>query len=99
MLLAGAAARQFGSLCIEPEHLPLRLLAEDALLNKRFIRPHSDWTVIWKQIEDHIPKRKMISGSVDLPFSNECKQVLLHAAEEADSLSNQHMGTNTFCWV
>jgi hypothetical protein len=45
MLLAGAAARQFGSLCIEPDHLLLRLLAEDALLNKRFIRPHSDWSI------------------------------------------------------
>jgi ATP-dependent Clp protease ATP-binding subunit ClpC len=93
IFFAGYEARKFGSPCIETEHLLLGLLREDAILHKRFIRPHSSWTVIWKQIEDHTAKREEISAFVDLPFSNECKQVLLYTAEEAGGLSNQHIGT------
>jgi ATP-dependent Clp protease ATP-binding subunit ClpC len=93
MFFAGYEARQSGSPCIETEHLLLGLLREDAVLKKRFIRPHSSPESIWKQIEDHTVKRERVSALIDLPFSTEYTRVLLYAAEEADGLSNQHIGT------
>ena len=37
--------------------------------------------------------REKVSTSVDLPVSQEAKQVLIHAAEEAERLSHRHIGT------
>jgi ATP-dependent Clp protease ATP-binding subunit ClpC len=93
IFFAGYEARQSGSPYIETEHLLLELLRECAVLNKRFIRPYSTPEMIRKQIEDHTTKREKGSALVDLPFSNEFKQVLLYAAEEADRSPDQHIGT------
>jgi len=86
-------ASQFGSPYIETEHLLLGLLREDKALSYRFLRPHASVESIRTQIEGHTTIREKVSTSVDLPLSNECKRVLAYAAEEAERLSHQHIGT------
>src|SRR5271167_3716115 len=86
-------ASQVGSPYIETEHLVLGLLREDKVLILRFLPSHASVESIHKQIEGRITIREKISTSVDLPLSNECKRVLAYAAEEAERLSQKHLGT------
>lgn len=86
-------ANQFGSPYIETEHLLLGLLREDKALANRFLRSHAPVESIRKQIESHSTAREKSSTSVDLPVSNESKRVLAYAAEEADRLANNNIGT------
>jgi ATP-dependent Clp protease ATP-binding subunit ClpC len=85
-------ASQFGSPYIETEHLLLGLLREDKALTNRFLRSHAVVESIRKQVEAHTTIREKVSTSVDLPLSNESKRVLAHAAEEAERMSNKHIG-------
>jgi ATP-dependent Clp protease ATP-binding subunit ClpC len=85
-------ASQFGSPYIETEHLLLGLLREDKALTNRFLRSHAVVESIRKQIEEHTTIREKVSTSVDLPLSNESKRVLAYAAEEAERMSNKHIG-------
>ncbi|MGC2300328.1 MAG: Clp protease N-terminal domain-containing protein [Acidobacteriaceae bacterium] len=86
-------ASQFGSPYIETDHLLLGLLREDKALTNRFLHSHGSVESIRKQIEAHTTVRESIATSVDLPLSNECKRVLSFAAEEAETLSHKHIGT------
>src|ERR1700692_3154674 len=86
-------ASQFGSPCIETEHLLLGLLREDKALANRFLRSSASVESIRKQIEAHTTLREKVSTSVDLPLSHECKRVLAYGAEEAERLNHQHIGT------
>ena len=74
-------ASQFGSPCIETEHLLLGLLREDKALANRFLRSSASVESIRKQIEAHTTLREKVSTSVDLPLSHECKRVLAYGAE------------------
>lgn len=86
-------ACQFGSPYIETEHLLLGLLREDKALTNRFLRSHASVESIRKQIEGRTVIREKVSTSVDLPLSNESKRVLAYAGEEAERLTNRHIGT------
>src|ERR1700683_3582359 len=86
-------ASQFGSPCIETEHLLLGLLREDKALANRFLRSTASVESIRKQIEAHTTLREKVSTSVDLPLSHECKRVLAYGAEEAERLNHKHIGT------
>jgi ATP-dependent Clp protease ATP-binding subunit ClpC len=86
-------ASQFGSPCIETEHLLLGLLREDKSLSNRFLRSNASVESIRKQIEAHTTMREKVSTSVDLPLSHECKRVLAYGAEEAERLNHKHIGT------
>jgi uncharacterized damage-inducible protein DinB len=86
-------ASQFGQPYIETEHLLLGVLREDKALTNRFLRALEPVESVRKQIEGHTTIREKISTSVDLPLSNECKRVLAYAAEEAEVLSHQYIGT------
>src|SRR5712664_343588 len=86
-------ASQFGSPCIETEHLLLGLLREDKALANRFLRSSASVESIRKQIEAHTTLREKVSTSVDLPLSHECKRVLAYGAEEAERLNHRHIGT------
>src|SRR5215472_4026340 len=86
-------ASQFGSPCIETEHLLLGLLREDKSLANRFLRSNASVESIRKQIEAHTTMREKVSTSVDLPLSHECKRVLAYGAEEAERLNHKHIGT------
>ena len=85
-------ASQFGSPYIETEHLLLGLLREDKGLLRQFI-PNLSAESIRQQIESATLIREKIHTSVDLPLSTECKRVMAYAAEEAEKLSHDHIGT------
>ena len=86
-------ASQCGSPYIETEHLLLGLLREDKGLTDRFLRSPETPEAIRKAVEQHTTIREKIDTSVDLPLRNENKRVLAYAAEEAERLSHQHIGT------
>lgn len=86
-------ASQFGSPYIETEHLLLGLLREDKALTFRFLQTTGAVASIRKQIEGHSTLGEKTSTSIDLPVTNECKRVMAYAAEEAERLSHQQIGT------
>lgn len=86
-------ASQFGARCIETEHLLLGLLREDKGLTHRFLRESTPAENIRKQIEASTVAGEKVSTSVDMPLSDESRRVLDHAAEEAELLLHQHIGT------
>jgi ATP-dependent Clp protease ATP-binding subunit ClpC len=86
-------ASVFGSRRIETEHVLLGLLREHKALTNRFLRSHTSFESIRKQIEEHTIIREQVPTSVDLPLTNESKRALDYAAEEAERLSHKHIGT------
>ncbi len=86
-------AGQFGSPYIESEHMLIAVMREDKALMNRFLPADTSFELIFKQIHNQTPVREKISTSVDLPLSNECNRALAYAAEEAERLSHQHIGT------
>jgi len=86
-------ASQYGSSLIESEHLLLGLLREDKALSNRFLRGHGSIETIRKQIEGRTTIRERVSTSVELPFSEEVKQILRHALEQAERMAHKHIGT------
>jgi ATP-dependent Clp protease ATP-binding subunit ClpA len=85
-------ASQFGSQYIETEHLFLGLAREDKALF-RFLSLKVDRESIEKEVSAHITVGRPLPTSVDLPVSEESKNVLKYAAEEADRLKDDHIGT------
>ena len=85
---------QLGARRIETEHVLLGLLREDKALSSRFF-PHVEAALesIRRQIESRSSVREKISTSVELPLSDESKRVLTYAAEEADRLMCNYIGT------
>src|SRR2546422_8300957 len=71
----------------------LGLLREDKALANRFLRSHAAVESLRKQIEGHTTIREKVSTSVDLPLTHECKRVLAYGTEEAERLSQKHIGT------
>jgi ATP-dependent Clp protease ATP-binding subunit ClpC len=86
-------ASQYGSPCIETEHLLLGLVREDKGLANRYLRTQGSIESIRKEIESRITIRERISTSVEVPLSAESKRILAFAAEEADRLGTKHVGT------
>jgi ATP-dependent Clp protease ATP-binding subunit ClpA len=86
-------ASQFGSTNIETEHLLLGLLRESHSAVKRFLGVEISPASIRKQIEAHTPIPKEPSASFDQPLANDSKRVLAYAAEEAQRLGVNLIGT------
>lgn len=86
-------ASQYGSPCIETEHLLLGLLREDPPLCKQFLGPTNFATDIRTEIEKQVTRRERISTSVEMPLTEECRKVLKLAAEESERLAHQNTGT------
>jgi hypothetical protein len=86
-------ASQFGSPSIETEHLLLGLLREDTALAGRMARSPLSPRDVRKRIEEELPHGAWISTSIDMPLSAAAKAVLAAAAEEAESLGNNHVET------
>lgn len=86
-------ASQYGSPLIDTEHVLLGLLREDRALAKRFLGEVETETTIRTEIERHIQPRERIPTSVEMPLTEDCKKVLFKAAEEAERLGHQHVGT------
>lgn len=85
-------ASQYGSPCIETEHLLLGLLREDPGLASLF--PNSkDINEIRAEVEPRIERHDPIPTSVELPLTAQCKRALHLAAEEANGLASRTIGT------
>src|SRR6187399_2895790 len=94
LFFARYEASQLGSISIETEHLLLGLIREGKGLTSRiFARSHLSLESIRKEIEGRTVFREKVSTSVEIPFSAETKRVLGFAAEEADRLLHNYIGT------
>ena len=86
-------ASEVGCPYIESEHLLIGLLRESGPA----LRKHMGGAVNMEEIRAEITaatiRRTPTSTSVDLPLSNECKRILAYAAEEAQRLRHEHIGT------
>jgi ATP-dependent Clp protease ATP-binding subunit ClpC len=87
-------ASQLGSGAIETEHLLLGLIREGKGLTSRlFAKSHLSMDQIRKDVEGRSPYREKVSTSLEIPLSAECKRVLGHAADEAERMSHNYIGT------
>jgi len=87
-------ASQLGSNSIETEHLLLGLIREGKGLTSRiFSKSHLSMETIRKEIEGRALYRDKVSTSVDIPLSPESKRVLSFAAEEAERMLHNYIGT------
>ena len=94
LFFARYEASQLGSISIETEHLLLGLIREGKGLTSRvFARSHFSLESIRKEIEGQTVFLEKVSTSVEIPFSTETKRVLQHAAEEANRLLHDYIGT------
>ena len=86
-------ASDFGSPYIGPEFLLLGMLREDQNVVTRWLGK-GDWKAIFRdEIANYIDTGPKLSTSVDLPLTEEAKRVLAYAAEEAERLKHEHIGT------
>ena len=94
LFFARYEASQLGSISIETEHLLLGLIREGKGLTSRlFATAHLSLAEIRQEIEGRTVFREKVSTSVEIPFSSEVKLVLQYAAEEADRLLHNYLGT------
>jgi len=93
LYFARSEASEFGSPCIESQHLLLGLLRESKAFVKLFPKPDVAVDTMRKHIQEHSPVRDRISISIDLPISDECQRILLQASEEAERMGHKHIGT------
>jgi ATP-dependent Clp protease ATP-binding subunit ClpA len=94
LFFARYEASQLGSLSIETEHLLLGLMREGKGLIGRILgRAHLSPENVRREVEGRTVFREKVSTSVEIPFSAETKRVLGYAAEEADRLLHNYIGT------
>jgi ATP-dependent Clp protease ATP-binding subunit ClpC len=84
-------ASLLGSLSIETEHLLLGLIREEKGLASRILERSLE--NIRNDIEGRTVSREKVATSVEIPFSAETKQALQSAADEADHLLHNDIGT------
>lgn len=84
-------ASEYGSPVIDTEHLLLGLLREDKQLVERFLtRGAAD---VRSEIEKGISRGERIPTSVEMPLTEDGKNVLNLAAEECERLGHKRIGT------
>jgi hypothetical protein len=94
LFFARYEASQLGSLTIEPEHLLLGLIREGKGLTSRiFARSRLSLDGIRREVEGRTAFHEKVSTSVEIPFAPDTKNVLRFAAEEADRLCHNYIGT------
>lgn len=94
LFFARYEATQLGSLAIESEHILLGLVREGKGLTSRlFARRHVSLEHIRREIESRVTYREKVSASVEIPFSPDSRSILQYAAEEADRLGHNYIGT------
>ena len=84
---------EHGASSIGTEHLLLGLLREDKALLSRFLPTDVSLEMLREQVESHIDTGEKISTSIEIPLSEESKDILKYAAEESESLAHRHIGT------
>ena len=94
LFFARYEASQLGSLSIDTEHFLLGLIREGkGLTNRIFAQSHVSLEGIRKEIEGRTVFREKVSTSIEIPFTPGAKRVLQFAAEEADRLMHNYIGT------
>ena len=86
-------ASQVGSPEIGDEHLLIGLMREDKGLLRRYIGGEPNAESIRAAITASTVVREPSSTSVDLPLTREAQRILAYAAQEAERLAHQHIGT------
>jgi ATP-dependent Clp protease ATP-binding subunit ClpA len=87
-------ASVLASSSIEAEHLLLGLMREGrGFVGKVFHLRQLTYEAIRKEIELRVAPGEPMSTAVDIPLSAPARSVLQHAAEEADRLHAEHIGT------
>ena len=86
-------ASQYGSPFIETEHILLGLMREDKVLARRLWLRAGSLEALRKEIESRITPRQRISTSVEVPLTEDAKQTLYFALEEAERFGHKHIGT------
>lgn len=88
-------ASQYGSSYIDSEHLLLGLAREDKeLIRTALPSLESPFKVIRAQIEAAMERRPRISTTAEVPLTQECKNILNFAFEEADRLGQKQVATD-----
>ena len=94
LFYARSQVSQLGSLAIEPEHILLGMLDEGNGLGCRILARTG---VVLDDFRSDIVRRltggEKVPESDEIPFSASCKRALEHAAEEADRLFQNYVGT------
>ena len=94
LFFARYEAFQRGSPDIETEHLLLALFRDEQSVTARvFARAGVSLTEIQRQVESRTSQHAPLSDSSEVPFSNAARRVLRHAAQEADRLLHNRVGT------
>ena len=94
LFFARYEASQLGSASIDTEHLLLGLIREGKGLSARLF---ADAGIVLDDLRGEVLRRVPTGPptptSLEIPFSAAAKHVLQHAAEEADRLSHDYIGT------
>jgi uncharacterized protein (TIGR03435 family) len=94
LFFARYEASQLGSASIDTEHLLLGLIREaKGITTHLFADAGIALDDIRGEVLRRVPERPKISTSVEIPFGAATMHVLQHAAEEADGLSHDYIGT------
>jgi uncharacterized protein (TIGR03435 family) len=94
LFFARFEASQIGSTSIDTEHLLLGLMRESTgLVNRLFADAGIALDDIRDEVLRRVPARTATPESMEIPFSACAKNVLQHAAQEADRLSHEYIGT------
>ena len=91
---ARSEVSRLGSGAIEPEHILLGMLDEGKGLGCRILaRTAGAREDFRSDIVRRVTSRERVSESDEIPFSASCKRALEYAAEEADRLLHDYIGT------
>jgi ATP-dependent Clp protease ATP-binding subunit ClpA len=94
LFFARYEASQYGEATIEVHHVLLGLLREGEGITNEVL---ADFNVspegLREQLELRIKRGQKISTSIEIPFTEQTKQALMFAAEEANALHHSYIGT------
>jgi uncharacterized protein (TIGR03435 family) len=94
LFFARYEASELGSTGIDTEHLLLGLFRESkGLTDRLFADAGIELHDLRDEVLRRVPAQPKTPTSVEIPFSAAAKRVLKHAAQEADRLSHDYIGT------
>jgi ATP-dependent Clp protease ATP-binding subunit ClpC len=90
LFFARYEASELGSLTIEPEHLLLGVIRDNAVVKAL---PKVDIDRLRDAVVRKVHFKEKLATSVEIPFEAGTKRALQYAAEEADALKHPHIGS------
>jgi ATP-dependent Clp protease ATP-binding subunit ClpA len=94
LFFARYEAGRLGGTSIDTEHLLLAVLREGrGTLSRILARSRISLTAVRADLEGRLRQRQKVALSVEIPFSGEAERVLQFAAQEADQLLHDYIGT------